>query len=483
MKRDKDFLTNGGIKQKSIGLGLCSKKLTTIGGYRMKTFKKVSSIILILIMVLSIVGCGKTSNNTENPDKGTDNDKGTVNAEPIELTVWSVNEIHSEMWRFGEEAYNKKNPEAPIKVNVEILPNAEMHNKLLMALQTGTGAPDVADINLNFYTNFTSKNIQLAPLDDVVERAYSEGNYEKSRFDLYKVKDSIYALPTHVGATVTYYNMDIIEQAGFTISDVDAIETWDQYNEMGKTVLEKTGVPMTCFEVSNQRPFWPMIVQHGGDYLTKDNEVILDSQNNIEVLDYMLGMYKSGVAIQAGGGATSTEEFYSFMNEGSVASLTMPSWYMSRFLNYMPNLEGKIAIRPMPVFVKGEPRTVGIGGTGTAITNQCKNIDVAKEFLYEAKLSYDSNVNIWSKLAFDPVNLDTWKDPELLKASDYFYGESFFEIMAPYISDCLSPANADLSVAAQDLVNNTIMYSVFVDQSRTPEEALKSAAEELRAQQ
>lgn len=457
----------------------------------MKRIFKITSIILVCIMVFSFVGCSKKSNDTqtnnntgtttENKSNNKDN-SGSTSAEPIELTIWSVNELHSAMWTFGEEAYNKKHPEAPIKVNVEILPNAEMHNKLLMALQTGTGAPDIADINLNFYTNFTSKNVQLVPLNDLVEKAFSQHNYEKSRFDLYTVNDTIYALPTHVGATVTYYNMEILEKAGFTIEDVNAIETWDQYCEMGKVVLEKTGIPMTCFEVSNQRPFWPMIVQHGGDYLTKDNEVILDSDSNIEVLNYMLEMYKSGIAVQAGGGATSTEEFYTFMNEGSVASLTMPAWYMSRFLNYMPDLKGKIAIRPMPVFKEGEPRTVGIGGTGTAITNQCKNIDVAKEFLYEAKLSYDANINIWKSLAFDPVNLDTWDDPALLEASEYFYGKSFFEIMAPYIKDCKSPANAELSVAAQDLVNNIIMYTVFVDQSKTPEQALKEAAAELRAQ-
>ena len=453
----------------------------------MKKFKKLISSILVFLMILILMGCssGKSTDQSTGSEQNTDNKSNQSGATAVTttLTVWSVNEIHTDMWKFGEAAYNKKHPETPINVQVEILPNAEMANKLLIALQSGTGAPDVADININFYTNFTSKDIQLVPLNDVVEKAFTEGTYEKSRFDLYKVKDNYYALPTHVGATVTYYNMEILEKAGFTIEDVNAIETWDQYSAMGKTVLEKTGIPMTCFEVSNQRPFWPMIVQHGGDYLTKDNEVILDSESNIEVLNYMLGMYKSGIAIQAGGGSTAVEEFYTFMNEGSVASLTMPAWYMSRFINYMPDLKGKIAIRPMPVFEKGEPRTVGIGGTGTAITNQCKNIDIAKEFLYEAKLSYEANSNIWEKLAFDPVNLDTWSSPELLKKSDYFYNESFFEIMGPYISDCKSPANAGLSVAAQDLVNNFIMYSVLVDQSKTPEEALKSAAKELRAQQ
>lgn len=446
--------------------------------------KKVIGCLLILTMVLSMLGCGagKETPKTPSADTGVES-KGGETAEPVSLSVWSVNELHTAMFEFGEEAYNKKHPEAPIEVNVEILPNAEMANKLLIALQSGTGAPDVADINLNFFSNFTARDCQLIPLNDLVERAFGEGNYEKSRFDLYKVDGNNYAIPTHVGATVTFYNMEIIEKAGFTIEDVNAIETWDQYCEMGKTVLEKTGIPMTCFEVSNQRPFWPLIVQHGGDYVTAENEVILDSESNIEVLNYMNDMYKSGIAVQAGGGSTAVEEFYTFMNTGKVASLTMPSWFMSRFLNYMPDLKGNVAIRPMPVFESGEPRTVGIGGTGTSITNQCQNPEIAKEFLYEAKLSYDANVNIWKVLAFDPVNLDTWKDPELLKASEYFYNESFFEIMGDYISECKSPANAELSVAAQDLVNNTILYSVFVDQSKTPEEALKSAAKELRDQQ
>ena len=48
---------------------------------------------------------------------------------------------------------------------------------------------------------------------------------------------------------------------------------------------------------------------------------------------------------------------------------------------------------------------------------------------------------------------------------------------------CPSPTNSELSVAAQDAIRNTVMYSVFVDGSQTPEEALKAAGEELRAQQ
>ena len=63
---------------------------------------------------------------------------------------------------------------------------------------------------------------------------------------------------------------------------------------------------MTIFEVSNQRPFWPMIVQHGGDYLNADGSVALDSETNIEVLEYMQSMFfDDGIVEAAPGGDTS----------------------------------------------------------------------------------------------------------------------------------------------------------------------------------
>ena len=68
----------------------------------------------------------------------------------------------------------------------------------------------------------------------------------------------------------------------------------------------------------------------------------------------MLDKYNSGVAVAAAGGNTAVEEFWTAMNSGAYASLSMPSWYMSRFINYMPDLKGKIAVRLMPVMEEGE---------------------------------------------------------------------------------------------------------------------------------
>ena len=454
--------------------------------------KKLLAPALALTMALSLTACGGGSSETA----GGGNSGGTQAAQTAQteaaggqtgsgegnvVTVWTSNELHNQMFEFGDKVYNEKHGDNPVELKIEVYPNAEMANKLLIALQSGVGAPDIADININYFSNFLKGDIQLVPLNDIVEKELS--SCVQSRFDLYKKDSSYYGIPTHVGASVVYYNMEILEKAGFTIEDVDAIETWDQYKEMGLQVFEKTGIPMTIYEVSNQRPFWPMIVQRGGDYLNPDGTVAMDSDSNIQVLEWMKDFWDTGAVVAAPGGSTSVEEFWTWMNQGGCASLTMPSWFMSRFTNYMPDLKGKIAIRPMPVFEEGQPRTVGIGGTGTAITTQCKNVELAKEVLYESKLTYEANVNIWECLQFDPVRTDVWTDERLTAPMEYFYNESFFEIMGAYVDGCPSPVNAELSVAAQDLVNNTVMYSVFVDGSQSPAEALKAAAEELRAQQ
>ena len=453
------------------------------------------------VVVISLVGCGSSSNTsssssitvaesatttstTESTSEIVENesDENTSPEDAIVLTVWASNELHKAMFDFGEQAYNKEHPNEPIDVRVEVYANAEMAEKLLIALQSGTGAPDIADININYFSNYCGEDTQLIPLDDIVKPVLDSA--VQSRFDIYKFNDHYYGIPAHVGSMFTYYNMDIIERAGYTIDDVDQIETWDQYYDIGAGVLEKTGIPMTAYEVTNQRPFWPMIVSAGGDYLDADGNVTLDSQINIDILNYMLDKYNKGIAVQAAGGSTAVEEFWTAMNAGQYASLSMPSWYMSRFINYMPDLDGKIAVRLMPVMKEGDAHVVGIGGTGTAITNQCQNIEIAKEFLTDAKLTYEANVNIWESLMFDPVRTDTWTDDALTAPSSYFYNESPFTLLSNYVSGggtIPSPNNKSLSAAAQDVVNNTVMYEVFVD-GVDPKDSLQNAADELRGQ-
>jgi len=264
------------------------------------TIKKALVFLLIMaISVFMIFGCSsKTSTPNENKsDQNTSagtNNTASSKSEPVKLNYWTSNELHQAIYEFGAEAYNKKYPDQPVELIGDVYPNAEMHNKLLIALQSNTGAPDIADININYFSNFIKgNNVQLVDLTDIVTPVLDK--MVKSRFEIYAKDGKYYGLPTHIGATVVYYNKEITEKAGV---DIDAIKTWDDYVKAGKQVVEKAGVPMTAFEVSNQRPFWPMIVQRGGDYLAPDGSVVLDSKINIDTLQFMYDMvFKDKIAI------------------------------------------------------------------------------------------------------------------------------------------------------------------------------------------
>ena len=399
-------------------------------------------------------------------------------ADPVALNLWTFNELHTQYYQKTAELWNEQHQDKPIDLAIDTYPNAEMHNKLLIALQSGVGAPDVVDININFFSNFLKGDIQLAELNDLIEP--EKDKFISSRFDIYSKDGKIYGVDFHVGATVVYYNKEILDQAGV---DMNTIKTWDDYVAAGKKVKAATGKPMTVFEVTNQRPFWPMIVQQGSDYLAEDGSVTLDSDINVRTLETMHDwIYKEEIAIPMPGGNTGSEEFFAFMNDGGAASLIMPMWYMGRFTNYMPDLKGKIYIREMPVWQAGNTRSAGMGGTATAVTKQTKNLQLAKEFLAFAKLTKDANVRIWQELQFDPIRWDVWDHPELQKPLEYFGNEVVFNVLLNIKDEIDSPNMGELISAAQDLVINNVMFKALKEQSQTPRQALEEAAAQLRSQ-
>jgi len=434
-----------------------------------KTFAAAAVLLLSLSLVLA--GCTQGSDETGETTPG--------QGEAVSLSLWTFQEQHKEYYEKTLALWNEQHPDKPIELTIDTYPNAEMHNKLLIALQSGVGAPDIADVNINFFQNFLKGDIQLVELNDIIEPEIDQ--FVKSRFDIYSKNGKYYGIDFHVGATVVYYNKEILDQAGV---DPDAIKTWDDYIEAGKKVTAATGKPMTAFEVTDQRPFWPMIVQRGSDYLDKDGKAILDNEINIRTLESMHDMiYKHQIAIPMPGGATASEEFFTFMNKGEMASLIMPMWYMSRFLSYMPDLEGKILVRPMPVWEEGDMRSAGMGGTGTAVTTQSKHQEIAKQFLAFAKLTKESNIRIWQELRFDPIRWDVWDAQELQEPDPYFSNEKVFNVLLDMKDEIVSPNMGELSAAAQDLVKSNVMFKALKEQSLTPAEALKEAADELRSLQ
>ncbi|HZH63120.1 MAG TPA: sugar ABC transporter substrate-binding protein [Metabacillus sp.] len=434
--------------------------------------KKQLFVLLSMILAFSVILAGCSGDKASTDDSNAGGGKGT----PLEL--WTFNELHGQYYEFMVEEWNKANPEKQISLKANVYPYDDMHNKLLVALQSGKGAPDIADIEVTKFANFLKGQPQLLSLNDVVEP--EEGNIVQSRLDIYSKEGTYYGLPFHVGAAVIYYNKEILDQAGVNPDD---IKTWDDYAKAGKVVLEKTGIPMTTLETNDHWALWPQVAQLEGsdDLLDENGEPNLDDPRILDILKYQQNLVKDGVAVVAPGNGHHAEEYYGFMNNGGAASVWMPMWYMGRFTDYMPDLKGKIVIKPMPAWEEGGPRSAGMGGTGTAVTTQSENPELAKEFIAFAKLSKEGNIQLWKQLGFDPPRSEVWELPELKEENKFteYFGPDIFDTLIE-VKDEIEGVNiGENTPNVSDVIDNQVLFRVLVD-NEDPEKVLKEAQEQVK---
>lgn len=458
---------------------------------RMNRFSKLVLLVLLMTAVIlsgcsgnggsntgtsgtSTGGGGKTNDSGTSTGGGGDSSSG--GGETV-ITFWTFNALHQQFYEEAADRWNEANPDRRVKLEATTFPYEDMHSNLLLAIQSGVGAPDMADIEISKFANYLKGTPQLESLNDIVDPVIDK--MVTSRLGIYSKDGTVYGLPTHVGAAVMYYNVDLLAQANVNPDD---IKTWDDYFDAGRKVKDATGKWMTTIESSDQWSFWPMIVQQGSDFLDQDGNVILDSAENVKALEFLRSMVDAEIATATPGGNHHSEEYYGFMAQGNSASVLMPIWYMGRFLEYMPDLQGKIAIRPLPAWNNGGKRSAGMGGTGTVVTTQAKDKQLAKDYLAYVKLSEDGNIKIWTELGFDPPRWDVWDSAEVKapnKFSDYF-GDGIFDMLLEIRDEIDSPSTSELTPQASDLVRTSIMFSVIEEKSATPEQALQAAAEELR---
>ena len=430
--------------------------------FRFRFLCLLITIVVITSMLFFVWGCSKKKS-------------GGVS----DLTFWTFQELHAKFMQEAVDAWNSENPDKQIKLETEVYPYDEMHNKLLISLQSGTGAPDIVDIEISKFANYLKgKNPSLIPLNSEIDSV--KDKLIIGRFDNYAKDGKYYGIDYHVGATVMYYNKEYLDKAGV---DPDKIVTWKDYVEAGKKVVAATGKPMTTVEVSEHWTFYPMLIQAGSDIFDKNGDIILDNAKNTEVLTFLKNMiYKDKIAIAAPGGFHHAEEYWNFMNKGGAASLMMPLWYMGRFVSYMPELKGKIIVRPLPVWEKGGDRSCGMGGTGTVATVQSKDQDLAVKFLAYAKLSKQGAINTWTKLGFDPIRWDVWDAPEMKADNEFtdYFGKGVFDMLISIKDEIPGTVITEKYPMAIDLLKKNVCFNVLSTQSQTPEEALKEAADELR---
>lgn len=472
--------------------------------------KLLSLLICVSLAATLLVGCG--SNNSATTESGSGDSVATENtdtasgdaaateettaedasaeavttvgpADGTHLELWTFVDVHADYYASMVEAWNKANPDKQLNVTFTTYPYADMHNKLTLALQSGTGAPDLCDVEIGQFPNFMQGEVQLRPLNDVIEPY--KNDVVQARLDLYSKDGNYYGIDFHVGATVMYYNTKIFDQYGI---DYKNIKTWDDYTKAGEQLKEASGgsVYLTGVDTGGTDWLWLAMAEYGEDYTTDDGAPNIELQSIKNMITMQQGWLNDGIAEVSPGGQIDTEEGYGALGDGVIASFPKAMWYMSRFVNYLPEMSGTWAIAPCPVFEEGQPRSVGIGGTGTVVTNQSKNGDLAAEFLAWAKLSKEGEVQIWNQLGFDTLNTTLWTDESITKDTSNKYISYFvtnpFDTLNEIKDEIGKIKVGTINPAISEQFNLTILNNCFENGANVDDE-LSTAQDALELEQ
>jgi arabinosaccharide transport system substrate-binding protein len=269
------------------------------------------------------------------------------------------------------------------------------------------------------------------------------------------------------------------------IAKIDAVKTWSDYEALGKEYVDAVGEDgkyWTSVDTGGTDWLWLAMAEYGDDWTGGfDNPANcqLDSVKNM--LTMQQSWLKSGLAEISPDGHVDLEAGFQNIMDHNIVSFPKALWYMSRFTNYMPEESGNWYIAKCPVFQDGQKCSVGIGGTGTIVTQQSENKELAAEFLCWAKMSDEGEQHIWDKLGFDVCNTAMW-DKDSFAHDDSNQFNAYF-INYPY--DVLNEIGMDnigkISVVAiSPTINEYVCTTTLNEVLEDPDYSVDDALQELQ---
>ncbi len=340
------------------------------------------------------VKTGAADNSVTAPGESVAGDPGGT---PVEF--WTYNERHAEYYKKLLQLWNDQNPDHTLQITFKTMPYEELHTAFIEALKNGSGAPDLCDIDAYRFGEVSSgPDSSLYPLD--VATAPYVYELHPARLDVYKGSDGkLYGVPFRMGAAVQYWNTVLLQSAGITNKEIDAVTTWDDFYALGEKYLASGKGSFTV--VDEASAVWPMLASA---QFSAEEEPVADAASRMSEL------HKKWFD---GGIAKKTSDMDPEIASGNAATFTASLAYMDRFINDMHDQTDTWYITKCPVFKAGQPCSVCLDDVVTVISSQSHAPALAADYVCFAKLYTDNARSyLWPDLSYDVCNIPLWDNEE-----------------------------------------------------------------------
>ena len=321
--------------------------------------KKLLSLLLVLTMVFAFMAMS-----------------GTAFAADDTLTVyaWDAN-FNIPALKAAEAAYQKVNPNFKLEIATQS-GSSDVEQAMTLAGSSGdlSSLPDIVLFQDHFIQSYVADypdcwvDLQLADID------WSDFGAEKLS---YSTIDGVhYGVPVDNGTAIFAYRTDVLKEAGYTIDDVTGI-SWDEWLEIAKEVKEKTGFALLSMDHSGDDLPYMMMQAEGLSQWRSGKPNLVGNEAFESIIEVIVQGAKDGTILLA----NSWSEYCDQTIVGNqVAGVMNGNWIIPTIEQVADN-SGKWALTTLPTLEGGKDGYAANGGSSLYITGNCKNVELACDFL------------------------------------------------------------------------------------------------------
>lgn len=259
-------------------------------------------------------------------------------------------------------------------INLEVTPMSwpDAHDKVLVAMASGSGAPDLLTIDSGYIQKFIDQG-GLVDMTDFISPI-------KSDFPAFKIANDsdsqghVFGVPFDVAPVGYFYQKSIADKYRITLP-----ETWADFIALGKQLKGK-GVYMNTVSVAAASMdqslhgevglLGLLTQQQGGSYFDSSLKPILTSKEIVTAMKLIKEMVDSGISANLSMGSPAYQDGYANFK---ILGVVSGAWYVNALNDFAkPGAPqyGNWRLALMPAFSKGGVRASNLGGSELAIATQ-----------------------------------------------------------------------------------------------------------------
>jgi len=397
-------------------------------------------------------------------------------ATDVTLTMWSQDPLYVKFFKSRSTEFSAlpQNKNYTISYNITQIPTANIFPKLLSTLAAGSGAPDIATLEINAFSTFEKGDLLakgMVNLKPLIGSQYND--FLQQRWIPYTYKGAVYGVESGLSPSCLYYRQDILSKAGLK----PPFMTYDDLVTAGRLLKKKTGQAILLSPLVDIATFSQMFQQVGGHYFNASGELTLDDSKAVSLLTYLVNGHKEGIFY--GLNDPYSPPAFAAYQQAKLASVLMPDWYGDQFLKLsVPNESGLWRIQVLPTSTLGGGSVSCWGGTGIGVTKQSKHQQLAWQFLHYAYMNRANQIKRFQEIHYFPTMKAVLNDPAITSGTDPYYG-------GQKIGGLYASVASKVPVQYQSPYWNQVLYSgpnsVVVEYSlamlgkKSPSQAIKDA--------